>query len=750
MPGKHKNRAKDKLGHKKTTGMLVTESDIANGNSSIFQHDRENIIPRMNSGARLEVQGIIRERLDTASPQTEDMKSLMAKLDLQYRGLFQDDMGDAEERFFLPKTREDADIIYAFILDTVTQLRPLVQMEPKLTSIMNATREYKQAKVAEFLIQFYFNDVWKIVDNQFPTWLKHFLKYPQAIYKVSYFETDYNPDLMLDVVDRALLYLDPGPKRIQECQWIIEREFITRHEVMERIDRKDWIIPSDNASSFEAHMTTGNTTDDELARFMGSNNRNDNNTSVEADELVEVFHYWQYPRKGLDDLYAVMVGGIEGSLVRYGRNFNPFKHNQYIGASYNQGDRPDGISLVEQKRPHQKLINSWVNMRNDDVLANVQQSQFLDGALMDKAAQDAIERGDRYIPAAEEVAEAWRNTGKKLSDAFGPTTGGTSTGELLSSDLPFILGQSSESSHLSDVFRGGNPPPGTPLGIVQEQLTRNAGFFKPIIRQVMLPFERIAEIMLEYHKDEEFYPTERVISIVGKNHYADVIDGWQDIAGEGGDVQAVAIEPDMLDVDVKFNAVSGADAFAAKTILNSTISSLFQGLGQIPEMVAEIKKDFNFSNLWEHMLNISGLDIDKLKFTPAQKEARAKEEKAAQNAELQQQAQQAQFQVDLQKQMEEAKAIAATILETAKAELKQKTQIAIDDNKIDAQEQADLVTKIAEIVAQQIADAKQAELEQDLEEDTMTKEAKLEKAAGVDNVNPAGGQNIQKKKGKTK
>ena len=738
MAGKHKPRLNKDYGYKKTTGMLVTSADIANGNPAIFQHDRENIVCRMDSGARLEAQGLMRERWDTAAPQTDEMMTLMMNLDLQYNSLFQDDAGDKEERFFLPKTREDVDIIYAFILDTVTQLRPLVRMEPKLTSIMNATREYKQAKVAEFLIQFYFQDVWKIVDNQFPTWLKHLLLYPQAIYKVSYIETDYNPDLMLDVIDRALLYLDPMAKKLQDCQWIHEREFVTKHEVMERLDRGDWEIPKDDVSSFEGHLTVGNTTDDELSRFMGKNNTVE--TSVDSDELVEIIHYWQYPRKGLDDLYAVMVGGIEGSLVRYGRNYNPFKYNQYIGASFNQGDRPDGTSLVMQLRPHQKVINSWVNLRNDDVLANVQRATIIDKDMIDAETLDALGRGDSLIPSSDNVS-AFLNSGGKLQDAMAVLPpGGTSTQELLSADLPFILGQSSESSHISDVFRGGQPPPGTPLGIVQEQLTRNAGAFKPIIRQVMLPFERMAEIMLEYHKSEEFYPTERVISIVGKNHYADVIDGWQQI-GDG--VDAVAVQPDMMDVDVTFNAVSGADAFAAKTILNSTISSLFQGLGQIPQMVDIIAKDFNFSNLWDHMLNVSGLDIDKLKYSPAEKKENAEQAQQAQQQAQQQQAQQAQFQVDLQKQMEEVKVMAAATLETAKAELKQKTQIAIDESKISAQTESELETTVARIVAEQIAAAKQADREQKLEEKTMEKEASLEKTTGAPNVNPAAGKNIE-------
>src|SRR4030042_3479089 len=265
MPNKHRNRITQKYANN-TSHMLVTESDIANQNTTIYQHDRENIVTRMDHGARLEAQGIIRERIDTAADQTNEMKSLMHKLDMQDDGLFQDDRGDDEERFFLPKSREDLDIIYAFLLDTVTQLNPLVSIWPKLANLYTPDIEWKKCKMAEALIQFYFNDVWRIRDNQFPIWLRHFLLYPSAYYKISYMETDYEPDLKLDVVNRDLLYIDPFAKRAEDSQWIGERWFATKHEVMERINRGDWHIPEQDLSTFEQHMTIGNTTDDELSR----------------------------------------------------------------------------------------------------------------------------------------------------------------------------------------------------------------------------------------------------------------------------------------------------------------------------------------------------------------------------------------------------------------------------------------------------------------------------------------------------
>ena len=740
MPNKHKNRFTQDFGHRQTTGLLVNASDIANENPEIFQHDRENIVSRMTTGARLEAQGIMRDRFDTASPQTEDMKNLMDQLDKQDEGLFHDDMGDNEERFFLPKSREDLDIIFAFILDTVTQLRPLVVMEPKITTMMNATEDFQKAKIAELLIQFYFNDVWKIVDVQFPIWLRHFLMYPQALYKVSYFESTYDADLLLDVVDRALMYFDPAAKRVHDAQWIFERYFVPKHEVMERVDRGDWVIPKDDKGNFEGHMSVGNTEDSELDRFLG--NQNYNLPSVEADEYVEVIDYWQYPRKGLGDLYAVMVGGIEGSLVRYGRNFNPYKYNQFISSAYRQKDRPDGMSLTQEIRPFQKIINSWVNLRNDDVLANVQAANLVDGDLIDAETQAALEAGERLIPAAPEVAKAIRNAGGKLEDSMAPFPSGTSTDKLLQMDLPFILNQRQESSHISDVFRGGSPPPGTPLGIVQEQLTRNAGAFKPVIRQVMLPFERMAEIMLEYHKSEEFFPEERVVSIIGKNKYANVISGWQVI---GDDVQAVGVTPDMMPTDVRFNAISGADAFAARTMLNSTIANLLQGLGQNPELIGIIKEDFNFSALWEHLLNVSGLDIDRLKFTPEQKQQRAQQQQQAEQKQMQQLQQQQQMAQQMEQATEQFKAQMQMQIEQTKQQARAQSQVSIDTSKITGQNEADLEQIVTKILRQSLADEMLEVLKSDETQKQMRLEGKLEKDNQVTNVSPSGGQNVQAK-----
>ena len=735
MPNKHNSRATVK-----SSQMLVTSGDITSGNRNIFQHDRENIVPKMDDHARLEVQSLIRDRFDLASPETEDQKGKMKNWDLQYKGLFQDDEGDAEERIFLPKSREDINIVHGFIIDVISQLKPLVRIMPNVTSAHAADAEYRAAKVNEIMNEFYFHGVWGIIDNQFPRWLKHFLKYSSAIYKVSYLETEYNPDLILDVVDRALLYIDPMARAGREAQWNMERYWIPRTELQERLDRKDWIIPK-NDIKFTQGTTVGELPDADLERFLGPNVTQSKN--IWEDELVEVIDYWQYPRKGLGDLYAVMVGGLEGSLVRYGRNPYPYKGNQYVMSSYNPDDRPDGEGMCEQLAPFQKVINTWVNMRNDDVRSNVQRQVGIDPRMVDDQTLEDQANGQMMVRFAEEYMDALDAAGQKPTDRMVPFPSGTSTNELLAQDLPFILGQRQESSHLSDVFRGGNPPPGTPLGIVQEQLIKNMGTFKPVLRQVLKSFEDITEINTAYFKSEEFFPESRVITIVGKNSYSDIIPNWQTM---GEDSHVMEVSADMMDVDVNFNAVSGADAYAARTLLVNTVQQLFQAIGQSPELLPIVKEDFNFAEFWNEILNTSGLDIDKLRYSDKEKQENAQKEQQKMQAQMQQQQQMIEMQAQMQKAMEEFKAQLDMAKEQNKQSLRAQSQKDIDVSRITQQGDVDIDKLMVQVKEELIADVKKILVEHTEIRKDMGLEAKLEKALGVQNVSPAGGQNIQQKK----
>jgi ribosome biogenesis protein Tsr3 len=445
-----------------------------------------------------------------------------------------------------------------------------------------------------------------------------------------------------------------------------------------------------------------------------------------------------------------MVGGAEGTLVRYGRNFNPYKYNQYIGASYRQKDRPDGMSLTQQIRPFQKIINHWVNLRNDDVKANVQRRVAVDRALVDDKTIDQINNGESWISLNEETLDAYRSAGKQLSDGFFTLPIQTSTGELLTHDLPFILGQRQETSHISDVFRGAAPPPGTPLGIVQEQLTRNAGAFKPVIRQIVLPFEKISEIMLQYFKSDEFYSSDRIVTIVGKNKYQDVMpEAWKQI-GDG--VSAVQISPDMMPTDVRFNAVSGADAFAAKTMLNSMIANLFQGLGQVgPEIQSIIAERFNFGALWEHMLSVSGLDIEGLQYTPQEIQQRNQQREAQRQQQKKDFLEQQQIAQQLQKSMLQFQHMLDVEKDRYKQQYRAESETVITKVKIDEEKQSQIEQIVKKIMTEMMAEKELSKQEHFQTLQQMAVEGAIEKQKGVENVSPSSGNNVQlASKNKTK
>ncbi|MBT4292498.1 hypothetical protein HOD41_07380, partial [bacterium] len=450
---------------RKTTLPLVTKGDIETG-TIYFRSDRENIVRRMDDGARLEAMHVIRQRYDSARGQTEKMRDLMADWDLQYKSVFANDGDEVEdERIFLPKTRESVNTVRAFLISIVSKMNPIVTMQPMLQevgTVWAAQEEWKRAKLAEAMVQFYFSDVWKVIDDVLPRWLTHFLKYSMAIFKVSYYETDYDPDLLLDVIDRAFLYIDPNVNRIEQSRWIIEEYYIPKTEVMERVDRGDWFIKEDRRSFVEG-ATAHNMMDVNLQRYFGENF--DQGTTVQEDEMVQCFDYWQYPRDGLGDFYATIIGGIDGELVRYGRNPFPFKGNNYVATSFNPDDRPDGQGMCELQAPFQDVINTLINFRFDDIRKNIQRAFFVPEQMIDSTTQQDFEDGNTFVRMKKEFLETIIAQGGDANKFIGQWPGGTSTGELFK-DLDWMLGQSRESSNTPEVFQGFNVPAGTPLGIV--------------------------------------------------------------------------------------------------------------------------------------------------------------------------------------------------------------------------------------------------------------------------------------------
>jgi len=657
----------------KAAKMLVTRDNVIRVPSYAYTNDRENIVSRMAFDAVQEVKTMIDDRYAAARDTTEAVAAKMDKWDRQYNGEWQDGTDADDERIYLPKTREQVQVVRAYIMMLVSQLNPIVTMQPMVSSIWASTEEYKRAKVAEALLQFHFNDLWRIRDDVFPRWLNAFLKHTMAVWKVSYLEDAARPDLKIDVVDRALLYIDPFARELKDAGWIIEKCYLPRSEVVQRVKDGHWYCDSDDLYYLEAgyHEMPENI----RRRYYGADDTQ-RRFSLEEDDRIEVWEYWQAPIQGRSDVYAVILGGENGKLVRYGRNPFPYKGIPYRSKSYDPHEfRPDGMGIVGHYTPFQELVNNFLNMRIMDVRKNIIQPVAATGRFVDAQTQDDFKNGQKIVRLSDEVLEASNDPAFDLRKHFVPLPFTTSTGELLVQDLPFILGQGKETGHVSDVFKGQAPPHQATLGQIQEQLSRNQGVFRPIYMQVMRGFEELAEICMAYFKSEEYFPEERIIRVIGENKYAKEIEGWHN---PGGDTFVRSVSPDEMDIDVTIDAVHAADALASRTFLITSLEQIFQSIGQIPDLFQELKKELDFVKIAELMINSTGQDIEGLRLSPeARKEKEAREEQSKQEA------------LELQKLTAQLEAQSVGMQEQAKQQARAQGQIAIDQNKEQISHQAE-------------------------------------------------------------
>lgn len=704
---------------------LVTTDNVVKVPTSVMPGDRANLVPGMDDNEIAEITTIIASRHESARQTTEDFAEKEKNWDKQYNAEWQDP-SISDEAIFLPKTREQVTTVYSYIMLLVSQLNPLVTMTPMVTSIWASNEEYRRAKVKEALTDFYISDMWKLRDDVFPRWLKLFLKTSMAIWKVTYREDNFLPDLKIDVVDRALIYIDPTARDIRSAGWVIEKYFLTRSEVFQRIEEGHWHLPDVDQGGLEAG--TASIPDDVLRRYYGENYQR--NSSVTEDELIEVWDYWQAPTRGLQDCYAVILGGENGRLVRYGRNPFPYKGLPYRAKSFDPNEfRPDGTPLTEQYRPFQELVNNFLNMRVTDVRKNIIRPVVATGRFVDAQTQQDFADGQKIVRLSDEVLEASKDPAFDIRKHFAELPFQTSTENLLVMDLPFVLGQGKESANVSDVFRGQAPPHQATLGQVQEQLSRNQGAFRPVYLQVMRGFEELAEIVNEYFKSPEFFPAERIIQVIGKNRYADVLKDWHN---PGGNMFVRSVSADEMDVDVTVNAVNGADALASRTFLMSSLEQILHGIGQVPELYNELKSELNFAKIVELMINASGQDSEAMRFTPQEKEQRAKQQKAMQAEAMQMQ----QMMMQMQAKME-------AMTEAGKAQAKGDAQIKVDQARLsgEAAKEASLQAQaaaqelrraITEITENFKADLALMIKEAKLERENMEAQADADAAAGID------------------
>ena len=142
MPHRHKPK------WMKKAQALVTTDNVVRVPSSVMPGDRANLVRDMDANEKAEITSIVLSRYESARQTTEDIAAKEDQWDKQYHAQWQDPTV-SDEAIFLPKTREQVQIVYAYIMLLVSQLKPMVTMMPMVSSIWASNEEYRRAKVME-------------------------------------------------------------------------------------------------------------------------------------------------------------------------------------------------------------------------------------------------------------------------------------------------------------------------------------------------------------------------------------------------------------------------------------------------------------------------------------------------------------------------------------------------------------------------------------------------------------------------
>jgi len=636
----------------------------------------------------------IRFRRDQAQTQTDEIAIKMANWEKQYEGEWQNQTDDNDDHIFVGKTREMVQVVRAFMIMLLSQLPQLLSAKPQVSSIEALEEEWQKAKIAEAMLLYYFDDIWRFRDDVMPRWLNTFLKYSLGIMKVTWRVDSYEPDLKFDVVDRGFLYIDPYAHDLKDATWVLELVYMTRAEVQMNIDDGHWRMPTNKGLHEIAPL--GPEMDDTLRRFFGDQTINAS-TDIEEDELIEVWHYWQSPKKGLDSVYAVVIGGEDGEVGRYGENPFPYKGHPFRGKSFDPHEwRVDGSGLVEMYRAVQEVVNTLFNLRLDDVRANIHAPVATTDRFVSKQTIQDFEDKNKLVRLDGDEVEAARaqSPNFNLGNEFAPLPIKTST-EGLFTDLQFIMGQGDQLAHASDAFKGSSPQKEATLGEIQEVLTRNMGAFRPIWLQVMKLIEEVGDIALTYFKDPEFFGESRIITVVGANKYRESAIDWVEA---GPDVKARSIQADEMDIDVTINAVSGADQFMSRTFLAQSIQNVFASFGQIPGVFEEIRDDYDWGALVGKVFDMSGLDVTEIKRSPQEKQ-QIQQQRTQTQQQAQQQAVKAQLELDQATQTNRAKADIAIAQSKQQSQGQREQQgrqeqaqvdVQVDNNRMSSEQRAEI------------------------------------------------------------
>ena len=644
--------------------------------------ETENLADKLDRHEHAEIISILQDRYYQAQPTTDWVRSRMADWEKMYEGEYIEAVENGI--IYFPKAREYFEVINAYIINLVQQLNPLLEAVPRPKSLYAADEDLQKAKVVEAMLLYYFEDVWNFKTVKLTEWLKPFMKHTVGVWKLNYVEDDFFPSLDLKIVDRANLYFDPAAKDVKECRWLMERYWLPISEVERRLDAKIW--KNRWKDDIYHHLNrNGGATDtlnsEVLERTMTGGTDAIYGTSFVEDDLVECIDYWQSPGYGMKAVYCAMVGGITGEIVWYGENPFPYKGIPYRGKSYDPHEyKIDGQSFLQKQEQIQELINNVYNLRLQDIRENITSPVFIPQDLINSETKTDFENGSKFIRLDKTAVQGLISKNMRLSDVIYNLPVTTSTAELFQ-DFTMAMGQSQQSSQVSEVFRGQSPQVQATLGQVNEQIVRSQGVFKPVITQVMRGIEEIAEMMIVYFQSEDFFPDKRIITMMGASRYEKWLPHIKKF--RGSNMFAMEVGSDLMDVDVRITAISGADAQMQKAITIGNINQLLATVSTLPEMYQEAKKKINFPAILENILRNTVHDYEHMVYTDEEQQQNAQQEQEQQKQQLQQQ-------IELQQQQirfaEMTKSEAKRIEQQSRAE----SQIAIDQNQISTKATSDL------------------------------------------------------------
>jgi len=617
-----------------------------------------NLTPRMDDEELRAVEDALFDRFISAEEKTAEISQLMTKWECQYKGEWYSEETQKKEeeegQIFLRKTKEQVRVVYSHILSIVSDLRPLVSFNPIVSSIEAAEEEMQRAKLAEALVDYTLNDQLKFKEDVLPQFVKSFLKYTMGILKLTYRSEASGANFILENIDRSTLYIDPHAKSdIKNAAWVMERYGLPKREVLKRIRQGFYKLPPTK------------TIDDVLGQPIYNNNSSgqasvsdrvlntikSSNTTLLEDENVEMIDYWQSPKNGLSDVYGVMVGGINGFLLRYGPNPYPYKNHPYFAKSYDPHElEVDGEGLVQEIEPTQKVINTMLNIRLADIRKHVHDPMWVNEALFNATTQKDLTDRQKFARFDKEYIREQKANNPNYNIASDIAKLGVSTStETLWQDLQFYLGQSKEVTGVNDAMAGNAMDRQVTATQYTQTLSRATGTMRPVLLQIAALIEEVSEALLTYFKDPQFFGDEKIIQITGENKYKRIKTGWRNL-GDGLKIRSVS--PDDMLVDGSMKATSGFEDQINKRINTQEAKEMIQSLGMSPEIYKEASEQVNFAKIAKFIANNSftGVEGD---FSYTEEERKQKEQ--IEQKQIEQQRQMQKEQMELQLQLEERK-----------------------------------------------------------------------------------------------